>query len=102
MIQPILNRRYVRCCVCDQHEFRIDHIGLGQKVRWSCDYCGNEHCHRRLQLPGWQRVSALLAQVRLEEASYWAEQLGAEWTRVDGSSSAKRLAELERAAGAGK
>jgi hypothetical protein len=42
MIQPILNRRFVRCCVCDKHEFRIDHISIGQKVRWSCDYCGNE------------------------------------------------------------
>lgn len=42
MIQPIADKRFVRCCVCNEHEFRIDHIGVGQKVRWSCDFCGNE------------------------------------------------------------
>lgn len=41
-IQPYIEKRFVACCVCNAHEFRIDHIGLGQKVIWSCDYCGNQ------------------------------------------------------------
>lgn len=35
-------RLYADCPLCSDHEFRIDHLAIGQPAYWSCDSCGEE------------------------------------------------------------
>ena len=69
MIVEVETELSVRCCVCREHKFRIDHLPFDCPVFWTCKFCCSQVAINRLKdkvemQPTGKRMSPITVTLR--------------------------------------